>query len=282
MTKRVRWIDCAKALAILAVMTDHTTGILYTDGNVALASYFSVPLFVIIAGMMCYGSNQRRELTWYQAFFRSSRGIVAAYLLANAVYMIWNSHRFDLLAYLRYVVSFNQCAPFYYVLLYLQLMLVGKLLYSVISRPAGKYPLIRDIAVGAVLLAFCSWTTGYTDILGVYGGGGKLLGGTFLFLFYLGMLVRRYGLLENVTLKKAAILSAAGLVLWYVWWRFACVDHFALDSRLPFGGGFNPPSITETVMAVAVLCLSCGVFSLFEYCRYLRWITSVEIGRAHV
>lgn len=60
--KEIKWINCAKAMAILAVMIDHTNGILYTNHNVALASYFSVSLFVIISGMMSFLSNERHEL----------------------------------------------------------------------------------------------------------------------------------------------------------------------------------------------------------------------------
>lgn len=64
--KTIKWIDCAKCLAILAVMTDHTNGILYTNQDIAYASYFSVSLFIIIAGMMSFLSNERHNLNCLQ------------------------------------------------------------------------------------------------------------------------------------------------------------------------------------------------------------------------
>ena len=103
--------------------------------------------------------------------------------------------------------------------------------------------------------------------------GGKILGGTYLFLFYLGMLISKYKLLENITLKKSVILSVTGFILWFVWWRFTCHNNYALDSKLLHDSGLNPPGITLWLMAVIMLVLACGIFSLFAHMRYLRWIT---------
>lgn len=272
-TKEIKWINCAKFLAILAVITDHTKGILYTNQNIALASYFSVSLFIIISGMMSFSSNERHDRNWLQTFICSGKNIVAAYLAANLIYLIWIDRYFDLKTYLQYVIGFNLSPPFYYVLLYLQLMLINRPIYDIIKRIPEKLYWIWEIGMGIVILFISSLTTNYTNILNVYGGGGKIFGGTYLFLFYLGMLISKHAVFKNMTLKKSAILSAAGFLLWFGWWRFACCNQFALDAKLPFGGGFNPPSITLSVMAVIMLVLSCGVFSLLEYSKYLRWIT---------
>lgn len=40
--REVKWINCAKLVAILAVMTDHTYSLLYTDLGINMLSYFSV------------------------------------------------------------------------------------------------------------------------------------------------------------------------------------------------------------------------------------------------
>ena len=207
MEKKITWINCVKAVAILAVMIDHTAGILYSQRNIQLASFFSVSLFIIVSGMMCYSSDERHELNWYQTFFRSSRGIITAYLIANVVYLVWNTHFFDFSTYVNYVIHFDLSGPFYYVLLYLQLMLVNRFLYNILKKNQGKYSIILDIAIGVVILIICFLTTNYTNILSVYGGGGKVFGGTYLFLFYLGMIITKYELLKNSTLKKSVVLS---------------------------------------------------------------------------
>ena len=41
------WINGAKFIAILAVMVDHTNGVLYTNSQISWASYFSVTVFFI-------------------------------------------------------------------------------------------------------------------------------------------------------------------------------------------------------------------------------------------
>lgn len=48
---RVFWIDAAKFLAILAVLVDHTYGVLYENQNIAFGSFFSVSLFIIFCYM---------------------------------------------------------------------------------------------------------------------------------------------------------------------------------------------------------------------------------------
>ena len=48
---RVLWIDCAKTMAIIAVLLDHSNGVFYTSSWVATSSYFSVSVFVILSGM---------------------------------------------------------------------------------------------------------------------------------------------------------------------------------------------------------------------------------------
>ena len=60
---QVKWLNCAKCMAILAVIVDHTNGILYTNPHIALASYFSVSLFILIAGMTSYMSDLRHNET---------------------------------------------------------------------------------------------------------------------------------------------------------------------------------------------------------------------------
>ena len=271
--KEIKWINCAKTMAILAVMTDHTNGVLYSNYKVAYVSSFSVSLFIVIAGMMNYLSNERHELGWFQTFVKSSKRIVVAYLVANSIYLIWSNHYFDMRTYLQYVISFNLSGPFYYVLLYLQLMLISRFLYGIVKRVSGKRCWMWEAVIGIFILFISSFTTNYTNVLNVYGGGGKILGGTYLFLFYLGMIISKHDIFQNITLKKSLIMSVVGFALWFVWWQFACYDKLSLDSKLPFGEGFNPPSVTFGIMALTMLVFTCGVFSLFEYSKHLNWIT---------
>lgn len=51
MKNRLLWIDCAKFAAIVAVVVDHCNGFLYTNPYIAYASYYSVCLFILLAGV---------------------------------------------------------------------------------------------------------------------------------------------------------------------------------------------------------------------------------------
>lgn len=83
----------------------------------------------------------------------------------------------------------------------------------------------------------------------------------------------KYKIFERVTKKKSLIVSCITGMLWFLWWRFACYNRFALDARLPFGDGLNPPGITLMVMAVLTLFFSYGIFTLLEYNSFFHKIT---------
>lgn len=285
--KEIKWINCAKFMAIIAVLVDHTNGILYTNYNIALASYYSVALFILISGMMCWESNRRHDLNWIHTFVRASKNIFASYFLATFIYQIYIFRYFDLYDFLNYVISFNMSGPFYYVLLYLQLMLVSRFIYTVICRmerifqssPAAN--ILAEIISGGGILFISYLTTNYTNILNVYGGGGRLLGGTYLLLFYMGMLFAKHNLFKKFQLKKSIMIAAGCSVLWCVWWKIVCDAPFALDAKLPFGAGGNPPSISIGVMAIITLFLSYGVFTLIACFKYTEWavIFTAWIGK---
>ena len=272
--KKIKWIDCAKFIAIIAVLVDHTEGILYHNNSIAIGSYFSVSLFIIISGMLMYISNEKHQLKWIDTFARSSKKIVMAYLIANLVYLLWIDKFLDIKKYCGYVMHFNLSGPFYYVFLYLQLMLVSRFLFDLLNKVVKKYGFIGEGILGGFVLLFGAWATNYTNILDIYGGGGKLLGGTYLFLFYIGMVFSKHHFFENRSLKRVILFTLSGILLWFVWWNFECRNQFGLDSKLPFGNGLNPPSISSSVMAIIVLCSCFGIFSLLLYIPYLKLIVN--------
>lgn len=53
--ERINWIDCAKLIAMIAVLVDHSNNLLYSDVRIAYASYFSVSFFVILSGISLRG-----------------------------------------------------------------------------------------------------------------------------------------------------------------------------------------------------------------------------------
>ena len=54
---RIKWIDCAKTMAIMGVIVDHTNQLLYTNQAIARASYFAVGVLVLWAGIMAHNTT---------------------------------------------------------------------------------------------------------------------------------------------------------------------------------------------------------------------------------
>lgn len=275
MKDKIKWINCAKTIAILAVLIDHTAGIAYSNDNITRLSYFSVSLFVLISGMLRWKSNEKHQRNYIQSVKASCKSIVLAYLMATFVYHIVDNHRFDFEVYVQQLIYFNASSPFYYVMLYIQLMFIDRLLYTFIKKIPIKYDKILEFGFGCVLLVFVCMTTNRSNILGIYGGGGVLFGGTYLLLFYIGMLLSKHRIYEKVEFKRSCIFTVLFLFLSFCWWRFECVNQFKIDSYLPFGRGVNPPSISLTLMALLILNFSFGFFTLCEQIEKLSWITNI-------
>lgn len=206
---------------------------------------------------------------------RPCKKILSAYLLATFIYQIAEFRYFDFGVYIQYLTKFNISGPFYYVLLYVQLMLLKKVLLNVLNKIPCRFSAVFEILLGGIILYICYLTTNYTNILDVYGGGGRLFGGTYLFIFYLGMIFKKHGVFDKVSLQKSLVFSITFIVAYYIWWRFMCINCFELDASLPFGNGGNPPSISILILAVIVLCLAFGIFTLSERNKYTAFISDI-------
>lgn len=79
--KQIEWINGAKFVAILAVLVDHTYGILYNNPDIAKATYFSVALFVLLSGMTSYLSDMR--------YMKNGEGGVGLSVLYAVVKKCW-------------------------------------------------------------------------------------------------------------------------------------------------------------------------------------------------
>lgn len=202
-----KWINCAKFVAIMAVLVDHTRNTLYRSNTVWTFSFYAVSLFVILSGMTSYISETRRKETYVSDFIHSGKKIFVDYCIATLIYQIAMYHYLDLALYFKYLLYFNISGPFYFVCLYLQLMLVKKILYLEIKNSSLK----RDICSFAVVLTISFLTEHFTNVLGVYSGGGKILGGTYLILFFIGMIMMKYEFWQLMTdMKRYIVMLMTG------------------------------------------------------------------------
>lgn len=279
---RVEWVDLAKFFAIIAVLIDHTNGKLYTNHKVAYFSYYSVELFILIMGITTFWSFSKNNSDFLRVVRLKCWKIFCPYLVATFLYGIASYHFFDLQAYLDNVIHFNASGPLYYVSLYMQMVLISPILYRFIIWTEKKKTCVVWKLIGLVVVLFLSFlTTNYSNLFSIYGGGGKLFGGTYLVLFYLGML---FGMkCREITLKKtsAIIGSIILIILTALWWNFISIDQLTLDSKLPFGSGSNPTSISFGLYGILWCCTLFFIGNVLHYVKRSNkcWFVLSDIGR---
>ena len=173
--RRSSWVDMAKLMAIIAVIIDHTNGSLYQDTRIAYFSYYSVSLFILVMGVTSYWSYSKYKGSYIKKVGRNCLSILGPYLVAAFIYEILFYGRFVFLDFINRLIHFNNSGPFYYVFLYIQLLLLVPILYSVMAY-SGKYKYGFAIEIVCLIVVFfiSVWTTKYTNILDIYGGGGNL------------------------------------------------------------------------------------------------------------
>lgn len=247
--KRADWLDVTKFIAIIAVMIDHTNGVLYQNQHIAYFSYYSVSLFIIVMGISTYWSYSNINSGFIKKSINKLRKTIRPYLVATFVYCITAYKMFDIETYLVHVIRFNASGPLYYVCLYIQLVIISPILYYILNNKS-KYSYQIEIIAGLIIILISSLTTNYSNILSVYGGGGKLLGGNYLFLLYMGMLLAKYLFNKKFPIKILIPCTIVFLAATIAWWRFICVNQLQIDSKIPFGNGFNPPSISFALYSV--------------------------------
>ncbi len=208
------------------------------------------------------------------SFWHATRKIILSYCVATLIYCVVMFKFFDLATYLRFLISFNISGPLYFVLLYLQLMLVNKFLFPLVKESG----IIKDMGFMLLVIFISYLTTNFTNVLDVYGGGRKLFGGTYLILFFCGMILEKYHVFTQLKWQSVVfkivevVVSMSGAV---VWWRFECRNCFGLDNKLPFGAGLNPPSISSMTMAFIMLFLTWAFFTLLETNKYGATVVQV-------
>lgn len=265
--KRQKWIDCAKLVAIIAVIVDHCYGFLYNNSQMAMASYFSVSVFVMLSGVTSYMSNQRSETNaiWMLTIKRIL-SVFLPYVLATAIYQIVLTKYFDVTVFFNNVIAFNATPPFYFILFFLQLIAINPFLYSLLRFGNNhKYSNVWQFGIICILCVLSAVSINYTYILPVHGGGQFLFGGTYIVLYYLGMLFYDKHMFF-VNKKCKILLLCSSSIAWIIWWQLLCRELLPFDVMVQkyWGAGGNPSSINFIVFAIITFFLLYSLFSLLE------------------
>ena len=247
---RVYWVDFAKFMAILGVMTDHCRGILYTSDSVQYLSFYSVSVFIIMMGITTYWSYRNYDGNNIDKVKLKLIRIFRPYLVATFIYCCLRlSFEFD--TFINRLVHFNASGPLYYVFLYIQLLIIAPVLIRIIPKNVCVWGLQELLFL--VIIIFVSWiATNYTNIMNIYGGGGKLLGGTYLILLYIGMLMGKYIPKVNMNKIYDFIFFVVIIMLTVLCAYFIAGDKLHFDRFFPFGEGKNPPGVSLMVYSIFI------------------------------
>ncbi|MEG2929424.1 MAG: hypothetical protein RR846_07715 [Oscillospiraceae bacterium] len=267
---RAKWIDCAKFVAICGVLADHCNGFLYGNQDIARVSYGAVGLFVLLAGVTGWLSYEKSQILFSPTrHLKKAFKLFLSYMGAVAVYQIANEGQFSLGQYLTNVLSFEYVSLFYFVFFFLQLILVGSVLTWWVGFCAARpRPVLWQLATIIGLFPLSFYLILHAHTLPIHGGGRYLFGGTYLFLYYIGILL---GSSRAFQLSKKCCFVCLFLTLsaWELWRRLFLRAEASFDLPLdPFWfDGINPPGIIYIVFSLLTLFVCYSFFSLAQLAK---------------
>ncbi|MBR1853304.1 MAG: acyltransferase [Lachnospiraceae bacterium] len=262
-----KWIDMGKLLAMLCVITIHMYGKLYLKTEYIYATTAGVSLFVILSGFSTFLSYEKYTGNLWVKAMKKIAAIYIPYVVATFIYYIFDTDFFYLEEFFKRVLHCTAYGLFYYVSVYIQLTIISPILYRFIADEKRRKNFL-GVLVGFVTVCFIAhFTTLYTNVLDIYAGGGMLFGGTFLVVYYIGFCMAAF--LPNIN-NRIIILSGFGVgtVGTILWGIFLMVKPLYLDAFLPFGAGFNPPSISfliHTILMMTMLFFMEGTIQIIAW-----------------
>lgn len=265
MKTKISWIDFLKGLSIFAVVLDHLFGVIYTNQEVHLYTEFSVTMFIFLAGVTSIISLERNKLPLKEYQLKRLNGTLIPYVIATIIYTTVNSnYRFDLSLFWDNLIHFNASGPFYFVVFYCQLVLIAPFLYRLLIKKKMYFQFLSLLFIYFI----SKYMTHYTNINGIYGGGGKLLGGSYLFAFFLGMflflLYQRY--LENI--NRFWVLIVGFIFSLFLIYAIYISGWLNL-------GWTNPPNKQTFLYTLSVLLLGYSIFMIFTKWKFTKKVLSI-------
>lgn len=267
MTKqRLEWISGAKFIAIMAVVIVHCNGLMYTSNYIAMATSFSVTLFILLSGIGTYFSYSKSLNTSIVKGVLKTLPLLKSYILATFILYLAYKREFLLLDLLKHIVKFDIEGTFYFVFFFLQLKLISPILlkwYGYCDRKPNR-AMLHGLSLAASLV-LSSIFINHTYTLPLYGGGKFLFGGTYFFVYYLGIVI---GSICNIKpeKKQLILIGIVSAVLWFIWSVGIATYKLPFDIwlRPVLGYGDNPPSLNYIVFALLTLTICYAFIELLS------------------
>ena len=204
--RRLVFLDVLKGLAIIAVICDHAqcwSTLCPLTFLPHATTIFSVSLFILCAGYTSAMSLERHKTSPAATSFSWIRKkvvhILTCYFIATAVYLFFSTpnHMIRFSQFVYGCISFKTAPPFYFIVIFLQLLIVAPFFYQLFSAKGGTPHLFLKILfyLLTILLAFgCMKFTRVDDLYGqnMFTGGKYLFGGPYLILYVTGQIIYIY------------------------------------------------------------------------------------------
>lgn len=256
---QLRWINFLKGTAMLAVVFDHLYGLVYINTFVHSLTIYSVTLFIILAGFTSSISMGRSKLPIRSYIYKRVASIVVPYLIATLVYHLYsNKFYFDFNIFKNQVIMFNASAPFYFVLFFLQLIVVSPILFRLFQGRTFYQQLVALIFIYMISFYF----THFTSISNYYGGASRVLGGSYLFCFCLGIFLQLISTSPPSFLKgrfQYGIKELAGGLVASLFALFVYLNNHLLDKSWA-----NPPNKSTLVYTLIIAAILFFIFQIAE------------------
>lgn len=268
--ERIKWIDCAKAIAIMAVVIDHCNGRLYTNFKIAQVSYYSTSLFVLLSGISASLSFDRDVSVNKNKILRRLKNLFIQYAVATLIVTCFSNKFFDLKVYLSNLINFSAVSAYYYFVFLFQLIVISPFLIRWCKFCRKQKPeIFWHMGTLLILGIISAISINYTFIFDVYGGGRFLWGGYLLFAILCGNFVRRERVFKRKKQKSQTNIGSniSHRMAFVVDWNVS--GSFTIRQMVEpvVGAGFNPPGVNFMVFALITLFFCYAFFSLLDEIR---------------
>ncbi len=256
MNRRLIWLDCAKAFAMLLVIFDHSSHLLFIGQDLLNFSYSALSIFVVLSGIstaMAYS-----EKLDFKSHLMRLKILIIEYAIASLIYHVVIYRQFNLNIYFGSLLAFDVITAFYYFFVLFQLVLISPYLLRWFNANKKHRVLF---CVGSLVLAFILSIIffKYTMMIPLYGAGSFLLGASFFFLFCLGIVLVKLDVFKLMN-KNRYVIFIISLTATIIWFNIETNEMFI---EL-FGYGINPPGVEIIVFTMLILpCLYTG-FTIIE------------------
>lgn len=209
------WINVAKVCSIIGVVIQHIRGYAYSNDYIFYSVWWVVALFIILGGYNAYNSYEERG---YVVVKRRLLNIFIPYLIATCIYSFYYIKRVDAVEVLTRLLHFDAASPFYYCAVYMQLVLITPVLIGIVNW--CERIKIRVWLIWCSILIICFFSTHFTNLFEIAIGGGNLLAGTWLFFWFLGIFIAKYGFLSMNNAKKCQVFVIHSIIIILWQWLF--------------------------------------------------------------